>query len=237
MKTSKTAVAIGYARVSTEEQAKHGISLDAQQERIRAYCVMQGLTLREIISEEGVSAGKALLSRPGGQRLAQAKAGHIVALKLDRLFRDAADALNQTRDWDKNDIALHLVDMGGATVNTKSAMGRMFITMMAGFAELERNVIAERTATALQHKKSHRKVYGPTPFGFARDGDSLEDAAEEQFIVVRIQGWRSEGWTYRAIADALNSMNVTRKRGGKQWYASTVQKIVGNKLHEGFGNQ
>lgn len=84
-----------------------------------------------------------------------------MALKLDRLFRDAEDALHQTKAWDKAGIALHLVDMGGQTLNTATAMGRFFLNMMAGFAELERNLIAERTATALAHKKTHRGSLQP----------------------------------------------------------------------------
>ena len=70
-----------------------------------------------MIREEGVSGAKPLGIRPGGIELlalvATKKVGHIVALKLDRLFRDAADALHQSRAWDKAEIALHLVDMGG----------------------------------------------------------------------------------------------------------------------------
>lgn len=69
----------------------------------------------------------------------------MVALKLDRRFRDAADALVQTRVWDRAGIALHVVDMGGQSLNTASSMGRMFLTMTAAFAELERNLISERT--------------------------------------------------------------------------------------------
>ena len=110
----------------------------------------------------GVSGMIPLAQRDGGaaviEGLMEHSATHVIALKLDRLFRDAADALNQTRQWDKDKIALHLIDVGGQSINTSSAMGRMFITMMAGFAELERNLISERTTTALQHKKSHGEV-------------------------------------------------------------------------------
>ena len=105
--------------------------------------------------------------------MATKKVGHIVALKLDRLFRDAADALHQSRAWDKAEIALHLVDMGGQSLNTASAMGRFFLNMMAGVAELERNLIAERTGMALAYKKAHREAYAPTPYGFDRAGNSL----------------------------------------------------------------
>lgn len=63
------------------------------------------------------------------------------------------DALNETRPWGRQGVAMHLLDMGGQAINTASAMGRMFLTMTGGFAELERNLIAERTRTALQHKR------------------------------------------------------------------------------------
>ena len=227
--------AIGYVRVSTEEQAREGVSLGAQVERVKAYCVLQGLELVDVISEEGVSASKALASRPGGARLISAlptkRVGHVVALKLDRLFRDAADALTQTKVWDAAGVALHLIDMGGATVNTASAMGRFFLSMLAGFAELERNLIAERTSTALQFKKSRRQVYGPIPFGYTRDGDTLTSSLAEQEIVMRIQIGRAEGKSLRTIAAELNAAGIVPKRGGRRWYASTVASVSGNSIH------
>jgi len=168
---------IGYARVSTEEQVAEGVSLEAQAERIRAYCQLNGLELTGIVTEEGVSAGKPLAEREGGQELLQALQSdgirHVVALKLDRLFRDAIDCLTVVRDWDRAGIALHLIDQGGQAVNTQSAMGRFFLTIMAGVAEMERNLIGERTKIALQHKRRNGKVYGPEPFGYRREGEEL----------------------------------------------------------------
>jgi DNA invertase Pin-like site-specific DNA recombinase len=96
--------------------------------------------------------------------------GHVVCLKFDRLLRDAEDALRQTKAWDKARIALHLVDMGGQSLSTGSSMGRMFLTLMAGCAELERNLVAERTASVLAHKKRLGKVYNHTPYGFGHSG-------------------------------------------------------------------
>jgi len=220
--------------VSTEEQARGGVSLEAQEERLKAYCSMTGLEVVEIIREEGISGAKPLASRPGGERLlkliANKKVKHVVALKLDRLFRDAEDALHQTRAWDRAGIALHLVDMGGQTLNTATAMGRFFLNMMAAFAELERNLIAERTATALAHKKAHKKAYAPTPFGFERVGDTLQEKPEEQEIIAQIFTWREAGWSLRKIAAELNKQGVPTKQGG-QWYASTVKYILENSLY------
>ena len=228
--------AVGYIRVSTEEQVRGGISLAAQRERLQGYCQAAGLELVEIVSEEGVSGAKRLDTRPGGQQLlglvAWQKVHHVVSLKLDRLFRDAEDALRQTKAWDRAGIALHLIDMGGQSVNTASAMGRMVLTMMAAFAELERNLIAERTATALQHKKAHRQVYGPVPYGFQRDRDQLAPCAAEQAIVLQMLAWRDDCWSLRRIADGLNQANVPCKAAGRRWYASTVRAIVKNRIHD-----
>ena len=114
--------AVCYIRVSTEEQAREGVSLEAQEERLRAYCKMTGLEVVEMIREGGVSATKLLKDRPGGKILTELinnkKANHVVAFKLDRLFRNAEDALQQTREWDKKGVTLHLVDMGGQALNT-----------------------------------------------------------------------------------------------------------------------
>lgn len=212
--------AVAYIRVSTQEQAQHGVSLDAQEARIRAYADMQGLTLVAIIREEGVSAAKALSSRPGGQELlallSDKKAQHVVALKLDRLFRDAADCLNQTRAWDKADIAMHLVDLNGMTLSTASAMGRMFLTMAAGFAELERNLISERTKTALQYKKEQGVRLGRPPMSPDDDDTNL---------VERIRGLQEAKYTLREVAATLQAEGFETKRGGK-WAPETLRRIM-----------
>lgn len=227
--------AVVYVRVSTEEQARGGVSLDAQEERLRSYCGLTGLKLEEMIREEGVSGSIALADRPAGARLAElvrsGRASHVVCLKLDRLFRNAEDALRQTRAWDKAGVALHIADMGGAAVNTASAMGRMFITVMAGFAELERNLISERTATALRHKKARLDVYGSTPLGFDRVGKRLHPNAAELQTIARIRGMNDEGRSLCAIARILNCEGIATKQGG-QWYATTVRYLLRNRLYD-----
>lgn len=227
--------ALAYVRVSTTEQAREGVSLDAQEDRIRAYCQMSGLSLVTVIREEGISAAKPLAGRPGGQQITGAvtakRIGHVVALKLDRLFRDAVDALNQTRAWDRAGVALHLVDMGGQTLNTATAMGRMFLTMTAAFAELERNLIAERTQAALLYKKSKRLVYGAIPYGFSRNGDSLKAIEVELNIVRQVKRWTARGWSLRKITDALDRRKV-RTKHGRRWHASTIRSILRNSLHQ-----
>ena len=226
--------AVAYIRVSTEQQAVEGVSLIAQREKVEAYCKLQGLELVAVIEDQGVSGAMALGDRPGGAllqaELKKHKARHVVALKLDRLFRDAADALVQTKAWDEQGIGLHLIDIGGQSINTSTAMGRMFLTMMSGFAELERNLISERTALALQSKKQRREVYAPIPLGYMNAEGKLVAVDEELLVVAEIRDMRAEGKTLREIADNLNGRGIIGKRGGK-FFASTVKAVLENSLH------
>ena len=227
--------AVIYCRVSTENQATEGISLEAQEQKARSYCELQDLEVAEVIEDRGVSGGDPLVERKGGKKLLkkieQYGAENVVALKLDRLFRDTVDALQVTKKWDQQGIALHLVDMGGQAINTGSAMGRFFLNMMAGFAELERNLTAERTAEALQHKKENGEAYSGTPYGFNRKGNKLVVNEQEIKTVTLIKELREKGETLQGIAEELNSRGVETKQS-KKWYASTVSNILKNDIYE-----
>ena len=227
--------AIAYVRVSTKEQSGEGISLAAQEERIQAYCGVAGLRLIGLIREEGVSASVVLSRRPCGielvRRIHACKAVHVVATKLDRLFRDAADALFHTKEWNRTGTTLHLVDSGGQPINTATAIGRMFLSMLACFAELERNQVSERTAAALSYKKSRGEVYGPIPLGFVATGEGkLCVSAREMAIVRAIYDARTAGHSLRGIARALNRAGYLGKNRGR-FYASTVRRILNNPIY------
>jgi DNA invertase Pin-like site-specific DNA recombinase len=105
--------AVAYIRVSTKEQAMDGVSLAAQEQHIRAYCHVRHLEIISIVSEHSVSGSVPLSQRRGGLKLLEYlqtnKVFHVVVIRLDRLFRDAADALMQTKQWNRNGIALHLL--------------------------------------------------------------------------------------------------------------------------------
>lgn len=232
--TNTKGQAIGYVRVSTQEQATEGVSLDAQESRIRAYCTMTGLELVQIIREEGVSGSVPLAHRPAGTELvlalARKRGAHVVAVKLDRLFRDAVDALETVRAWDRAGVAMHLIDFGGQTIDTRSAVGRMFLTMQAACVEWVRNQIAENTAAALAHMKAGRQVYSPTPYGFDRAGDRLVENPEELAGVDRIRSLHAAGFSLRGIARELELAGIAAKRGGR-WHPQTIAAILRNDIH------
>ena len=217
--------AICYIRVSTGRQE---LSPEVQRERIEAYCKMAGLELVEVIVEKGVSAKIKLSKRPAGAKVAALlKSGicHVIALKLDRLFRNAADALVTVEEWNKAGINLHLVDMGGMSLDTGSSMGKMFLTMLASFAEFERNVISERTAAALQHQRAHGRAFNHAPYGFDVVNGDLVSNESEQAILTRIKALRDDGYSYGRIAIELNADAIPSKTGGI-WHAYAAQKIL-----------
>lgn len=217
--TSKPSAVVAYVRVSTEEQANEGVSLDAQEARIRAYCAMRGLELAEVVVDAGVSAYKPLADREGGRRVLDMvrsrKVAAVVALKLDRLFRNAADCLDVCGAWDRAGVALHLVDLGGQAVDTSSAMGRFFLTVMAGAAELERNQIAERTSLALQHKRAKGERTGTVRYGYtlAEDGVNLIENEAEQGVIRTVREARDRGLSLRAIVAELDRAGIVGRTG------------------------
>jgi DNA invertase Pin-like site-specific DNA recombinase len=190
---------------------------------------MRGLEIVEFIVDAGVSGGRSLGARPGGQKLlallAEGRASHIVALRLDRLFRNASDCLANVEAWTKRGYVLHLLDVSGNSIDTSSAAGKFMLTVLAAVAEMEKNQIAERIRTVLRWKRKNGKVFGHPPFGFARDGDALVPVESEQQALDLIIELRTRGYSLRKIARALEARGVPTKRGGK-WAAATVRKLL-----------
>jgi len=223
--------AIAYLRVSTEEQAEHGVSLDAQEAKVRAYCALHDLALANILVDAGVSAGKSLGTRPGGSEVLDAvRAGTVdcvVAIKLDRLFRNAGDCLTTVEAWEKKSVALHLVDMGGSSVDTSTAMGKFMLTVMAGVAEMERNLTRERTRTALQHKRSRRERTGAIPYGWQLDTDGvhLVPVDAEQAVITEARKLRNAGLSLRAVARELAQRGLTSRKG-KVFNATQIKRLT-----------
>lgn len=223
------ATVVGYVRASTMEQDE---TIKAQVEKVTAYCTMRGLTLANVYVDFGVSGTIPLDEREHGVEMLHALKSRakdrptgIVAVRLDRMFRNASDCLNNVERWEKQGVALHLIDLGGQSVDTSSAAGKFFITVIAGAAEMERNLISERTSAVLQSKKARNEVYSPTPLGFNREGDKLVRNDTEQTLIARVRAMRESGLSMWKIADALNAEGVVGKNGGK-WYASTVKNVL-----------
>lgn len=207
---ASTACAVGYIRVSKEEQTE-GMSLGVQEERIRAYCTLKGFELVRIYRDEGVSASIPLNEREDGKAMlsliTSGEAGHVVGMKLDRMFRDVIDCLENVDSWQDCGVSLHLLDMRGSAVDTTSAAGRFMLTVLAAAAEMERNRIRERTRDVLAAKKAKGERLGRTPHGFTTPepgADMVPNLQELIAVQLILRGRRGRSpQSFRRIAAFL----------------------------------
>ncbi|MBI4419429.1 MAG: recombinase family protein [Gemmatimonadetes bacterium] len=219
--------AIAYVRVSSDDQVRDGLSLDAQEAKLRAYAVARDLELVEVVRDEGLSAKN--LKRPGIERLITAcrarEVGAILVMKLDRLSRRTRDLLYLIEDvLEANGVTLHSLH---ETVDTSCASGRFFLRIMGALSEMERETIIERTRAALDFKRQNGGLTSHPPYGFSPNGrrGKMVPVPDELNVVQRIlDEWR-HGGTYAGIARQLHSQGVRTKRGAR-WHASTVRGIV-----------
>lgn len=228
---------VAYLRVSTQEQAEEGVSLESQDRAVRAHCIAHGLEVSKVICDAGVSASKPLSKRDGGQELTDiighSEVGGVVAMKLDRLFRSSVDCLTTVEAWKRRSVALHVLDMGGVSVDTSSAIGGLFLAILAAFGEMERRLISERTTAALATKRANGQQTGRVPYGYdVGPGGVLVPIESELATVAAIKAMRADGATYRGIVAALECDRVPPPRarhGGMQgahWYPATVSRLA-----------
>ena len=224
-KTPRTV--LGYIRVSTEEQAEQGISPEAQETQIRAYCEAHGLILADLIFDNGISA-KTIRKRPGlVQALKTLRAGDvdgIAVTKLDRLSRSTRDVLDLVARAEREGWQVHSI---GEHLDTSSPSGRFVLTILAGLAQMEREQTAERTKAALAElRRQGRRTSGRPPFGFRfEDGREVEVPGELE-LLQRLLALKADGLGAQRIANAMNEAGTGNPRTGGAWNRGTVQAIL-----------
>lgn len=215
---------IGYIRVSTEDQAESGVSLEAQRAKLEGYAALYDLDLVAIVEDAGASAKT--LKRDGLQAaLSALDAGEVEGLliaKLDRLTRDVRDMGDLLEHYFASKFNLFCV---AEQIDTTTAAGRLMLNLLTSVAQWERETIGERTSAALRHKQAQGEHIGAPGLGYKVCDGKLEKVEAEMVVVDRIRAMREQGLTLRAIAGALNDEGIPTKRGGK-WYAKTVSNII-----------
>lgn len=219
--------AIGYVRVSTEGQASEGISLDAQQSRIRAWCDANGYTLLGLHIDAGLSGCRSD-NRPGLQEALTAACKHKAALvvySLSRLARSTKDAIAISERLGRS--GADLVSLS-ERIDTTTAAGKMVFRMLAVLAEFERDQVAERTKGALAHLRSQgKRISGRIPYGYrlSGDGTTLEPDHNEQEGLRVMAELRRLGKGRRTIAAALAHQGFPTKTGAR-WSPQAVGNIL-----------
>lgn len=224
-----------YIRVSTQLQADEGFSLEAQRERLQAYCTAQGWNVcpGHIYVDAGVS-GKST-DRPQFQTMLEAaKAGQvqrIVAMKLDRVARNVREFLqtvDQLKEWQCDLVLVK------ESFDTSTPHGRFALTMFAAMAELEASTITERVMSGKAQKASKGGFNGARiPYGYSYAGGEFAINPDQAAIIRDIFNGFINGEPMAALADNLNTNEVKTAKGG-QWYTSTIRYILSNGQYAGI---
>lgn len=221
----KMTKAIAYLRCSTEKQAEHGMSLEIQEFKVRAYAALYDIDLVAVIVDAGVSAKT--LDRPGLQQaLALLKAGTadaILVMKLDRLSRSVADLGVLVEKYFQKTALLSVTEQ----LDTRSAGGRLCLNLLASVSQWERETIGERTSHAMQVKKQKGERVGSIPFGFSLDvdGRSLREVNHEQQAIALARHLRGRGLPLRKIALQLEAAGH-RSRNGTRLSAEQIRRLT-----------
>lgn len=218
-----------YSRVSTDEQKKHGISLEAQVSRCQQYAAALSLT----VVHTGIEAESAKdTDRPELQLIlsmvAKKKIKHLLIIKLDRLSRDTTDALLIAKTLSKKGVKLHLIAEGGL-VDFSDPSQEMLFTMRAAMGQFERRRISMNTKFALDRKREKaERISGQAPFGFKFSGNMVIENPAEQTIIGKIHSLSEAGLSIRKIIARLASESVLN-RSGNPFTVRAVHSILNSK--------
>ena len=171
-RANAAAKAVGYIRVSTEEQAANGYGLEVQSSAIRSFVQSQGYELVDIISDPAVSGAKAPKDRPGFRRVMDLAEAHafsiLVVWKFDRLARSLLYSVTTVNELhERHGVVLRSVT---EPIDTATPMGAMIFAILASFAAEERRVITSRTLAGKKQKAMRGGFAGgPAPLGYVPD--------------------------------------------------------------------
>jgi len=200
--SKKPKVAI-YIRVSTEEQAKEGYSLSAQESALKDYISMMGYDLYKIYRDEGKSA-KDIKHRPALQQLlkdAEKKSFKAICVyKLDRFSRSLKDLILTIEKLKTLNIDfISLQDK----IETASASGKLMFHIISSFAEFERDIISERTRFGMTEKAKGGGVISKAPLGYnIQEGKLVLDPSKKEEIIQIFKTFIETNQSLNAIARA-----------------------------------
>lgn len=222
-----------YTRVSTSDQAEHGLSLPIQRETISRYCQQNGLTLLKGFEDAGRSG--ATIERPGLQALlAEAKERRfkkVVVTRLDRLSRSLYEGL-----WLQKQLLIHGVEVVSISEpNGGDALTSAMRAIIQTFAELERAMITERLWSGRRKRLAQGQFAGGSiPFGMKLDRRTaklIPDPKTADVIRVLFK-LRAKGLTYKQLAAEMNRLGHKAPSGGA-WRPSTAHYACNNKTYLG----
>lgn len=229
-----------YARVSTEEQALQGYSIDAQKEKIFQYCELYGYTVVDEYVDAGIS-GKSIDKRLEVQRLLRdaenGKFDEVVVWRLNRISRSTKDFIDIFERLEKHNVSITSLT---ENFDTSNPMGKFAVQMLAAVGELERNTIVENVTLGLNrraqlglHSGCRALGYGIIPSTTRVGKNDLVIIEEEAVIVRKIFSLFCNGKGFKAIANQLNKEGFKTCKGNT-FSLYSIREIIDNPLYKGY---
>ncbi|MCM3599354.1 recombinase family protein [Robertmurraya korlensis] len=221
-------MAVGiYIRVSTEEQAQEGYSIAAQRERLVAFCLSQGWSDYRFYVDEGLSAKDT--NRTQLQlmidHIQQGSISVVLVYKLDRLTRSVLDLYKLLDTFEQYGCKFKSAT---EVYDTSTAMGRLFLTLVAALAQWERENLGERVRMGQIEKARQGEYAAKAPFGFDKGNDHrLVINKNEAEIILKMVNKLREGYSIRQLSNYLNDSGIDPIRGYK-WHIRTILDILHN---------
>lgn len=227
--------AVGYIRVSTEEQVREGYGLAAQEQAVRAYCQAHGWDLTEIYSDAGRS-GKSMKQREALNRLMDdAEAGafeRVIFWKLDRLGRNLRDLLSICDRLEGVGVGIVSIQ---ESIDTGTAAGRMVRSFLGAVAEFERDIIVDRIKVALAEKARQGEILGRLPLGYKRDEDGAVavDAVIGPLVRAAYERYNTGAHSMLDVATWAGDVGL-RSNEGNPLDRVSVRKLLSNITYAGM---
>ncbi len=219
--TGRVKSVVGYIRVSTDQQAESGLSIEAQREQLVSFTIASGLELIGLFIDAGISGAKDETERPGLREalaaITEGRADALVVSKRDRLARDMSLAGYIETTIRRAGAELIVLDEQDVSPITRCVMQMV--------AQIERELASQRTRLAMKALRAQGKHCGSTPYGYTIVDGKLEPKVGEIEVVQQIVALRTEKKTLAAIAGHLATSNVPTRRGGR-WSAEQVRSIL-----------
>ena len=221
-----------YTRVSTEDQAKEGFSLDAQLDKLRSYCKARDWTIAGEYVDDGYSGRN--IKRPAYIRMMQEIDNWdiLLVIKMDRIHRNSKNFMTMMeylKQMDKEFVSMF------ESLDTSTAMGRFVMDIIQRIAQLESEQIGERVYIGMEQKaRTNGGILGfNIPYGYSYLDGSLSLNEEEATVIENIYTWYKNGKSMGEIAEILNNTKVPTKKGGV-WAKKTISTILKNPLYCGY---
>ncbi|MDB2046529.1 recombinase family protein [Clostridium perfringens] len=232
-----------YCRVSTDEQAEFGYSIDEQKRLLEEWCKANDYIIYKCYSDRGIS-GKNIKDRPAlKELLSDAKEGKfdmVISWKINRVSRKLEDVLKIVNILEKNNITFKSYS---EPFETDTPAGRMQFQMMALIGEFERGTIAQNVKMGMIAKAKSGNWCGGRVLGYdlvpnnspeeeKKGKNKLEINEKEAEIVRFIFNEYSKGKGYKAITNKMNKLGYKTKKGNN-FSVGSIRDILTNPVYIG----